>query len=30
MQLFAEQSPDALLIPGHDMGAWRALEPVYE
>ena len=30
IQLFAEQSPEALLIPGHDMGAWRALDDVYE
>ena len=30
IQLYARQSPDAVLIPGHDMGAWRALEPVYE
>ena len=29
IQLFSEQRPDAVLIPGHDMGAWRTLEPVY-
>ncbi len=30
IQLYAQQHPDAVLIPGHDMGAWRTLEPVYE
>lgn len=27
---FAEQTPGALLIPGHDMAAWRELDAVYE
>lgn len=30
IQLYLEQTPDALVIPGHDIEAWRALEPVYE
>ncbi len=30
IQLYREQTPDALVIPGHDIEAWRALEPVYE
>jgi glyoxylase-like metal-dependent hydrolase (beta-lactamase superfamily II) len=30
IQIYAEQTPDALIIPGHDMEAWRELEPVYE
>jgi len=30
IQIYAEQTPDALVIPGHDMEAWRELEPVYE
>jgi glyoxylase-like metal-dependent hydrolase (beta-lactamase superfamily II) len=29
IQLYAETRPDALVIPGHDMGAWRELDPVY-
>jgi len=29
IQLYGEQTPDALIIPGHDMAAWRELEPVY-
>jgi N-acyl homoserine lactone hydrolase len=29
IQLYAEQTPDALIIPGHDMDAWRALDPAY-
>ncbi len=29
IQLYAEQTPDALIIPGHDMAAWRELQPVY-
>ena len=29
IQLYAEQTPDALIIPGHDMAAWRELGPVY-
>ena len=30
IQIYAEQTPDALIIPGHDMEAWRELKPVYE
>lgn len=30
LQLYAKQTPDALIIPGHDMEAWEKLEPVYE
>jgi N-acyl homoserine lactone hydrolase len=29
IQLYAGNAPDALVIPGHDMAAWRKLEPVY-
>lgn len=29
IQLYAETNPDALIVPGHDMPAWRELEPVY-
>jgi len=29
IQIYAEQTPDALIVPGHDMSAWNALEPVY-
>jgi glyoxylase-like metal-dependent hydrolase (beta-lactamase superfamily II) len=29
IQLYAEQTPDALIVPGHDMSAWNALAPVY-
>ena len=29
IQLYAEQTPGALVIPGHDMEHWRTLEPVY-
>jgi glyoxylase-like metal-dependent hydrolase (beta-lactamase superfamily II) len=29
IQLYAEQTPDALIVPGHDMAAWRELAPVY-
>jgi glyoxylase-like metal-dependent hydrolase (beta-lactamase superfamily II) len=29
LQLYARQNPDAVLIPGHDMEAWQALDPVY-
>jgi N-acyl homoserine lactone hydrolase len=28
--LYSETVPDALVIPGHDMAAWRELEPLYE
>jgi glyoxylase-like metal-dependent hydrolase (beta-lactamase superfamily II) len=30
IQLYARETPDALIIPGHDMERWRELEPVYE
>ena len=30
IQIYAEQTPDALIVPGHDMEAWRGLSPVYE
>lgn len=29
IQLYREQTPDAVIIVGHDMRAWRSLEPVY-
>jgi N-acyl homoserine lactone hydrolase len=29
IQLFVENAPDALVIPGHDMPAWRRLDRVY-
>jgi glyoxylase-like metal-dependent hydrolase (beta-lactamase superfamily II) len=29
IQLYAENAPDALVIPGHDMAAWRELDAVY-
>jgi N-acyl homoserine lactone hydrolase len=29
IQLYAEQTPDALIVPGHDMDAWRELSPLY-
>jgi glyoxylase-like metal-dependent hydrolase (beta-lactamase superfamily II) len=29
LQLYARQNPDALVIPGHDMEAWRELDAVY-
>lgn len=30
MQIYARQTPDALIIPGHDMEAWRELSDSYE
>jgi N-acyl homoserine lactone hydrolase len=30
IQLYAQNAPDALVIPGHDMAAWRELDPVIE
>jgi len=30
IQIYARETPDALIIPGHDMAAWRELSPVYE
>lgn len=29
VQRYAEQTPNAVIVPGHDIEAWRALEPVY-
>jgi N-acyl homoserine lactone hydrolase len=29
IQLYAEQTPGALIIPGHDMAAWRELDAAY-
>ena len=30
IQLYVEQHPDALVVPGHDMAAFRRLDAVYE
>jgi N-acyl homoserine lactone hydrolase len=30
IQLYIEQNPDTLVIPGHDIDAWRRLDAVYE
>jgi len=30
IQIYARETPGALIIPGHDMAAWRELSPVYE
>jgi N-acyl homoserine lactone hydrolase len=30
IQLYAKETPDALVVPGHDMEHWETLEPVYE
>jgi glyoxylase-like metal-dependent hydrolase (beta-lactamase superfamily II) len=30
IQLYAEGTPDALIVPGHDMETWRQLDAVYE
>lgn len=29
IQLYADQTPSALIVPGHDFEDWRSLEPVY-
>jgi len=29
MQQYVRETPDAVVIPGHDWEAWQALEPVY-
>ncbi|MFL5896373.1 MAG: MBL fold metallo-hydrolase, partial [Thermoleophilaceae bacterium] len=29
VQRYAEQTPDAVIVPGHDIEAFRALAPVY-
>ena len=30
IQLYVRETPSALVVPGHDAAAWRALEAVYE
>jgi glyoxylase-like metal-dependent hydrolase (beta-lactamase superfamily II) len=30
IQLYMEQNPDSVLIPGHDMAAWQELDAIYE
>jgi N-acyl homoserine lactone hydrolase len=30
IQLYARQTPSALIVPGHDAAAWRSLDAVYE
>jgi N-acyl homoserine lactone hydrolase len=30
IQLYIEQTPDALVVPGHDMAAWRRLDAIHE
>jgi N-acyl homoserine lactone hydrolase len=30
IQLYARETPDAVIVPGHDMERWRELDPVYE
>src|SRR3954447_7816834 len=30
IQIYAKETPEALIVPGHDMAAWRELKPVYE
>ena len=30
IQIFVESQAEVLVIPGHDMGLWKTLEPVYE
>jgi glyoxylase-like metal-dependent hydrolase (beta-lactamase superfamily II) len=30
IQLYAENNPGALVVPGHDMAAWRRLDAVYQ
>ena len=30
IQLYLEQTPDAVIVPGHDLDAWRKLDAVYE
>jgi glyoxylase-like metal-dependent hydrolase (beta-lactamase superfamily II) len=29
IQIYAEQTPEAVIIPGHDLEAWRGLQPAY-
>jgi glyoxylase-like metal-dependent hydrolase (beta-lactamase superfamily II) len=30
IELYAREAPDALIVPGHDMDAWRRLPAVIE
>jgi glyoxylase-like metal-dependent hydrolase (beta-lactamase superfamily II) len=30
IQIYAKETPDALIVPGHDMAAFRELKPTYE
>ena len=30
IQIYSQQTPDALIVPGHDIGVWRTLDKVYE
>jgi N-acyl homoserine lactone hydrolase len=30
VQMYEKQTPDAVIVPGHDIDAFRALKPVYE
>ena len=30
IQLYAKETPDALIVPGHDIEHWRTLAPVYD
>jgi glyoxylase-like metal-dependent hydrolase (beta-lactamase superfamily II) len=30
IKLYEQETPDALIIPGHDLELWRELEPTYE
>ena len=30
IQLYARETPDAVVVPGHDIERWRELDPVYE
>jgi len=30
IQIYAQQTPDALIIPGHDLAVWKTLETTYE
>lgn len=30
LQLYAQETPAALIVPGHDAAVWRALDPIYE
>jgi glyoxylase-like metal-dependent hydrolase (beta-lactamase superfamily II) len=30
IQIYAKETPDALIVPGHDITAWRELDPEYE